>query len=169
MAKKVTRIKSGWTTKEAAKLAGLPVNTVLTWLERGVIKTRVAYGKGAGRGFRFTDSDVVGLGMMADLRKQGVSLQRLRPMLNELRKHTGRDSNLAALARARLVLMDKRLYVIADDDALVDLLSGQQVMQPIMCPPLESVLREIRRRAQRDEALRERFEGLPESNILRAA
>jgi DNA-binding transcriptional MerR regulator len=165
----VQRIKSGWTTKEAAKLAGLPANTVLTWLDRGVIKLRIAHGKGRGLGYRFTDTDVVGLTLLANLRKRGVALQQLRPMLKELRKYTGRDSNLAALAKSRLVLMDKRLYVLGSDNELVDLLSGQQVMQAIVCPPLEELLQQIRERANKDEALRERFEKLPATNILRAA
>jgi len=166
---KIKRIQTGWTAEQAAKLAGLPHNTVQTWLKRGVIRPRVTHGRGRGRGWRFTDSDVVGLGMMADLRKRGVSLQRLRPMLKELRKHTGRDSNLAALARSRLLLMENELFVIGHDDELVNLLTGQQVMQPILCPPLENILREIRERANQDEALKERFEALPATNILRAA
>jgi len=169
MLRKISRITAGWTTEQAAKLAGLPAKTVHNWIERDVIKPRVAHGRGRGRGYRFTDTDVVGLSLMARLRKDGVSLQRLRPTLTQLRKHTGRDSNLSALANAQLVFMDKKLHVLGSGDELVDLLTGQHLMQPILCPPLSGILQEIRERAKQDETLQQRLESLDAGNILLAA
>lgn len=158
---RLARILTGWSSKEAAALAGVPWETLRSWVKRGDINPSISHGKGRGLGYRWTDTDVIALRMIAALRENGVSFHRLRPMLKKLRK--------AALQRHPVMLVGERVYVIEDQSQLFDILSGQQAMQPVLCPRLEDVLQQIRKRAEKDEALKQRFDALPPTSQLRAA
>ena len=67
--------------------------------------------------------DVVGLRAIRQLLAEGLSLQRVRRILPELRRWTGERSNLAALACSRLVVMGDgaRVDMVTDHGQLANL------------------------------------------------
>ena len=78
-------------------------------------------GSGKGRRYKFTFSDLVALKAVAELRAQGISLQRLRRVRAALNK-SGR-----VLERSTLVLIGDAVHLVEDAETLSDVLSGQFV------------------------------------------
>jgi DNA-binding transcriptional MerR regulator len=73
-----------WTVGEVAKLIRVPERTVHAWISTGVIAP-VLYGPcGRGNRLRLVAEDVLDLWIVAALRRQGVSLQRIRRIVGRL-------------------------------------------------------------------------------------
>jgi len=131
-------------------LTGIPKRTLSAWVARGVCKPTTDKGYGRSNGKHWSFSDLVGLRVIADLRDQGISLQRVRRVISKLRGLTGRDSNLRALAGAKLVVLPGNDIAVASNArTLLSLLSGQYIMRGIVVVDVDTSLREVEKRLQR--------------------
>ena len=82
------RLKKHYTSREVASLTGLTARQLQWWDARRLFKSAVASHRTAAGGFterRYTPLDVLELQVLADLRRRGFSIPRLRRLLAALR------------------------------------------------------------------------------------
>ena len=108
------RLKKHYTSREVAGLTGLTARQLQWWDARRVFKSAVASHRTEAGGFterRYTPLDVLELQVLADLRRRGFSIPRLRRLLSTLRETFG-----------------IRLYeAIGDDGPLTLFIGGDQL------------------------------------------
>jgi len=135
---------------QAEALTGIPKRTLSAWVARGVCKPTTDKGYGRSNGKHWSFSDLVGLRVIADLRDQGISLQRVRKVISKLRGLTSRGSDLQALASAKLVVLPGNdIAVATSTKTLVSVLSGQHIMRGIVVVDVETSMRNVQHRMQR--------------------
>ena len=86
------RLKKHYTSREVAGLTGLTARQLQWWDARRLFKPAVAPHRTAAGGFterRYTPLDVLELQVLADLRRRGFSIPRLRRLLASLREVFG--------------------------------------------------------------------------------
>jgi DNA-binding transcriptional MerR regulator len=82
------RLKKHYTSREVAALTGLSARQLQWWDARRLFKPAIAPHRTAAGGFterRYTPLDVLELQVLADLRRRGFSIPRLRRLLATLR------------------------------------------------------------------------------------
>jgi len=108
------RLKKHYTSREVAALTGLTARQLQWWDARRVFKSAVASHRTEAGGFterRYTPLDVLELQVLADLRRRGFSIPRLRRLLSTLRD-----------------VFDVRLYeAIGDDGPMTLFIGGDQL------------------------------------------
>jgi DNA-binding transcriptional MerR regulator len=86
------KLKKHYTSREVAALTGLSARQLQWWDARRLFKAAVATHRTAAGGFterRYTPLDVLELQVLADLRRRGFSIPRLRRLLATLREKFG--------------------------------------------------------------------------------
>ena len=86
------KLKKYYTSREVAVLTGLTARQLQWWDERRLFKPAVAPHRTAAGGFterRYSPLDVLELQVLADLRRRGFSVPRLRRLLSTLRDMFG--------------------------------------------------------------------------------
>ena len=108
------RLKKHYTSREVAALTGLTARQLQWWDARRVFKSAVASHRTEAGGFterRYTPLDVLELQVLADLRRRGFSIPRLRRLLSTLRD-----------------IFSVRLYeAIGDDGPMTLFIGGDQL------------------------------------------
>jgi DNA-binding transcriptional MerR regulator len=108
------RLKKHYTSREVAQLTGLTARQLQWWDARRLFMPAIAPHRTAAGGFterRYTPMDVIELQVLADLRRRGFSIPRMRRLLATLRDRFG-----------------VRLYeAIGDGGALTLLIAGDQL------------------------------------------
>jgi DNA-binding transcriptional MerR regulator len=113
----------------AAHLAGVQWATMDYWLRTKVVPLDDATpGKGHDRFFSF--ADVLRIRTVRELREQGLSLQKIRAILQALRE---RFNVADPLLGARIVVLKggEALWA-ANDDELIRILDGQRALSPLI-------------------------------------
>ncbi len=128
----------GWA---AARITGVPYDNVDYWLRTGLLPEteRPAEGKGTRRGFGFLD--LLRLKAVGELRRQGVSLQTVRQALQELADRYEVQDPL--LQTGRLVVAQEKLFWALNDKELLEILTGQLAMSPMVILPVGEMAAEI--------------------------
>lgn len=108
----------GFTSREAARISGVPFFTVDYWDRSKFLKPSIARsaGRGRGRGRLYSYSDLLRLRIARELREQHVSLQTLRHVVKRL------GEIAEGLDRARYVFVAERVELVADFTALTEIL-----------------------------------------------
>ncbi len=86
------KLKKHYTSREVAVLTGLTARQLQWWDEKRLFKPAVAPHRTAAGGFterRYSPLDVLELQVLADLRRRGFSVPRLRRLLSTLRDMFG--------------------------------------------------------------------------------
>jgi DNA-binding transcriptional MerR regulator len=86
------KLKKHYTSREVAALTGLSARQLQWWDSRRLFRAAVAPHRTAAGGFterRYTPLDVLELQVLADLRRRGFSIPRLRRLLAALREVFG--------------------------------------------------------------------------------
>lgn len=84
------RLKKLYSSREVALLTGLSAKQLQWWDARRVIKSSVPSYRTAKGGFterRYTSTEVLELMVLADLRRRGFSITRIRRLIDVLRSH----------------------------------------------------------------------------------
>ena len=154
------KLKKHYTSREVAVLTGLTARQLQWWDTRRLFKAALATQRTEAGGFterRYTPLDVLELQVLADLRRRGFSVPRLRRLLTTLHDQfrvrlyeaIGDDGEMT------LFIAGDQLYARTKDGGLYDLDSPSQpllmVGQDLPIRPL--VVRERRRRTTGSEKL----------------
>jgi DNA-binding transcriptional MerR regulator len=154
------KLKKFYTSREVAGLTGLTARQLQWWDSRRLFAPAVAPKRTAAGGFterRYTPLDVIELQVLADLRRRGFSVPRLRHLLQTLRDAFGVRLYEAIGEGGPLTLLigGDMLYARASDGRVFDLDDpSQALLVPIDDLPLRQLtVRERRRRTSGSERL----------------
>ena len=107
--------ESGFTSREAARIADVPFFTVDYWDRSKFLKPSIALstGRGRGRGRLYSYSDALRLRIARELREQHVSLQTLRHVVRRL------GERAEDLKGARYVFVGEKIELAESFEALM--------------------------------------------------
>lgn len=150
------KFKSGITefsTAEVARLTGLSLRQLDHWDRLGFLKPSLAKASGYGSARRYSFADVVRLRVAARLRASGVGLARIRRCAEALSRLD--DTGAGDLARARLLVVGKRVLWARSDREVVDLLKEGQLVLVFSLgsavQELEGAVARLQREAKEEE------------------
>jgi DNA-binding transcriptional MerR regulator len=108
----------GFTSREAARISGVPFFTVDYWDRSKFLKPSIARsaGRGRGRGRLYSYADLLRLRIARELREQHVSLQTLRHVVKRL------GEIATGLEASRYVFVGEKVELVADFPALSEIL-----------------------------------------------
>ena len=150
------QLKSTYSAREVAALTGLTAGQLQWWDSRRLFMSAVASRPTAAGGFterRYTPVDLLELMVLADLRRQGLSVGRIRQLLDTLRARFGiRLYDAIGRAGPLTLLTDgKEIYARTASGAFFNLL--RDPTQPMLVvgdePPLRELASKARTRRQR--------------------
>lgn len=112
-----------FTTGQVYGLAELTRNQIQHWIATGLITSEVQDAAGGRKHRRWSLRDLIGLRTIRQLLANGLSVQRVRKVVAKLREWTEASTNLAALARARIVVMGngERVAIITEAGKFAEL------------------------------------------------
>ena len=157
------KLKKHYTSREVAVLTGLTARQLQWWYMRRLFKAALAAHRTEAGGFterRYTPLDVLELQVLADLRRRGFSVPRLRRLLTTLHDQFGVRlyEAIGDDGVMTLFIAGDQLYARTKDGGLYDLDSPSQpllmVGQDLPIRPL--VVRERRQRTSGSEKLSRR-------------
>lgn len=127
-------------SKQVQRLVGLSCYRTLDhWVRTNLLPVTVpAQGNQQARRWSFVD--LIRARAVADMRRQGVSLQRIRKAVDILTERLGEGDPLAA---GRLVVAGERLYWAMDEATLLDVLRGQLAAGPLVILDVGAIAREL--------------------------
>jgi DNA-binding transcriptional MerR regulator len=147
------RLKKFYTSREVAQLTGLTARQLQWWDARRLFLPAIAAHRTEAGGFterRYTPMDVLELQVLADLRRRGFSIPRMRRLLATMRDVFGVRLYEAVGEGAKLTLLiaGDQLFARSSDGRIVNLDRPEQplLMKADDLPLRPLVVRERRRR-----------------------
>lgn len=145
------RLKKYYTSREVAGLTGLTARQLQWWDARRLFKPAIAPHRTAAGGFterRYTPLDVLELQVLADLRRRGFSIPRLRRLLATLREVFGVRLYEAIGDEGPMTLYigGDQVYARAQDGRLFNM---EQPTQPLLMVGQEVSIRPLAARQRR--------------------
>ena len=162
------QLKNTYSAREVAALTGLTARQLQWWDEKRLFQSAVAPKPTAAGGFterRYTPVDLLELMVLADLRRQGLTVARIRSLLETLRSRFGaRLFDAIGGAGTLTLLTDGRdVYARTARGEFYNLL--RDASQPLLELGTEPGLRELtahagRRRPRKGKGKREKGKGI---------
>ncbi len=151
-------LKKNYSSREVASITGLSARQLQWWDARKLLKPSVASHRSEAGGFterRYSPVDLFELAVLADLRRSGLSVSKLRRLLETLRRRFGvRLFDAIGGGGALTLLTDgKEVYARTDTGQFFNLLRAPS--QPLLVVGNESALKELKLR-MRSKARRKR-------------
>jgi hypothetical protein len=97
-------LKKNYSSREVASITGLSARQLQWWDSRKLIKPSVASHRTEAGGFterRYSPVDLFELVVLADLRRNGLSVGKIRRLLETLQKNSGSDCLMPSVAAGR--------------------------------------------------------------------
>jgi DNA-binding transcriptional MerR regulator len=140
------QLKNSYSAREVAALTGLSARQLQWWDDRRLFQSAVAPKPTAAGGFterRYTPVDLLELTVLADLRRQGMTVSRLRLLLETLRSRFGiRLFDALGSAGSVTLLTDGReVYARTADGRFFNLLRDAE--QPLLVIAAEPEWQEL--------------------------
>jgi DNA-binding transcriptional MerR regulator len=157
------QLKNSYSSREVAALTGLSARQLQWWDERRLFLSAVAPRPTAAGGFterRYTPVDLLELMVLADLRRQGMTVARIRILLDTLRSRFGvRLFDAIGGAGALTLLTDGRdVYARTSKGQFYNLLRDPE--QPLLVIEPEPEWRELASRAHAARGKRKKRMGV---------
>lgn len=139
-----------FTSKEVASLAGISLRQLQWWDERNVVSPRHV-----GHKRLYSPQDVLEITVIAELRRKGFSLQKIRRVLRYLQREVGRrlsdvftrDSDLHLLTDGKSIYLEDR------HERIIDILKNARQPMFLVCVTDQARrLRAVPRKPARTEA-----------------
>lgn len=140
------QLKNTYSAREVASLTGLTARQLQWWDSRRLFSSAVASKRTAAGGFterRYTPVDLLELMVLADLRRQGLSVGRIRLLLETLRTRFGiRLFDAVGGAGSLTLLTDgKEIYARTAEGEFINLLRAPD--QPLLVVGSDLPMREL--------------------------
>lgn len=155
------QLKNTYSTREVSALTGLTARQLQWWDARRLFASAIAPRRTAAGGFterRYTPVDLLELMVLADLRRQGLSVARIRQLLETLRERFGIRLFDAVGGTGPLTLMTdgREIYARTNTGEFLNVLRNPA--QPLLVIGSDPPLRELtaRAKAQRRKAKKRR-------------
>jgi DNA-binding transcriptional MerR regulator len=142
-------LKKNYTSREVAAITGLSARQLQWWDTRKLLKPSIAPHRTEAGGFterRYSPVDLFELAVLADLRRSGMSVSKLRQLIETLRKRFGvRLFDAIGGGGAITLLTDgKDIYARTDNGQFFNLLRAPS--QPLLVAGNEGTLKELKLR-----------------------
>src|SRR5215471_8152099 len=120
----------GYNSSEVARICGVSLRQLQWWDERNVVSPRQNGHKRV-----YTPEEVVEISVIAELRRKGFSLQKIRRVLRFLQKDMGKrlSESLAATSDVHLVTDGKSIYLEETPTRIIDLLKNARQPMFLVC------------------------------------
>jgi len=122
--------EEGYTSSEVARICGVSLRQLQWWDERNVVSPRQD-----GHRRVYLREEVVEISVIAELRRKGFSLQKIRRVLRFLQKDMGKrlSEALSAESDVHLVTDGKTIYLEEAPDRIIDLLKNARQPMFLVC------------------------------------
>jgi DNA-binding transcriptional MerR regulator len=142
-------LKKNYSSREVAAITGLSARQLQWWDSRKLIKPSVATHRTEAGGFterRYSPVDLFELAVLADLRRSGLSVTKMRTLLDTLRRRFGIRLFDAIGGGGSITLLTdgKEIYARTDTGDFFNLLRAPS--QPLLVVGNESTLKELKLR-----------------------
>ncbi|MBV6430103.1 MAG: putative HTH-type transcriptional regulator [Bryobacteraceae bacterium] len=119
-----------YTSSEVARLGGVSLRQLQWWDERKVVSPRHE-----GHKRIYSNEEVVEITVIAELRRKGFSLQKIRRVLRFLQKEMGRRLGdiLGTESDLHLVTDGKSIYLEDSNDRIIDILKNARQPMFLVC------------------------------------
>ncbi len=120
----------GYNSSEVARICGVSLRQLQWWDERNVVSPRQDGHKRV-----YLPQEVVEISVIAELRRKGFSLQKIRRVLRFLQKDTGRrlSEALQATSDVHLLTDGKSMYLEDTPERIIDLLKDARQPMFLVC------------------------------------
>jgi DNA-binding transcriptional MerR regulator len=128
-------MQQGYTGPEVCKITGITYRQLDHWTTSNLIKASIRSLKGSGFHRIYSFQDIIQIKLVNKLREAGVSLQKIRLALTNMESVLGEDINISDVS----IFSDgKSIYVISDNDQMIDLLKKGQAVFGISLGPVRT-------------------------------
>jgi DNA-binding transcriptional MerR regulator len=136
-----------YTSTDVARIAGVSLRQLQWWDERNVVSPRQD-----GHRRVYLPNEVIEVAVIAELRRKGFSLQKIRRVLRFLQKDMGKrlSDALAAESEIHLLTDGKTIYLEEAPDRIIDLLKNAR--QPMFLVCVTDQVRRLSAAAQKKPA-----------------
>jgi DNA-binding transcriptional MerR regulator len=137
----------GYNSTEVARICGVSLRQLQWWDERNVVSPRQDGHKRV-----YMTAEVVEISVIAELRRKGFSLQKIRRVLRFLQKDMGKrlSDALAASSDVHLLTDGKSIYLEEASDRIIDLLKNAR--QPMFLVSVSDQVKRLNAAADRKPA-----------------
>src|SRR5947209_18956871 len=120
----------GYNSSEVSRICGVSLRQLQWWDERKVVSP-----KQDGHKRIYMPEEVVEISVIAELRRKGFSLQKIRRVLRFLQKDMGKrlSEALAASSEVHLLTDGKSVYLEEAPDRIIDLLKNARQPMFLVC------------------------------------
>jgi DNA-binding transcriptional MerR regulator len=120
----------GYNSSEVARICGVSLRQLQWWDERNVVSPRQDGHKRV-----YQAQEVVEISVIAELRRKGFSLQKIRRVLRLLQKDMGKrlSEALAGSSDVHLLTDGKSIYLEEASDRIIDLLKNARQPMFLVC------------------------------------
>ena len=119
-----------YTSSEVSRISGVSLRQLQWWDERKVVSPRQDGHKRV-----YIPEEVVEVSVIAELRRKGFSLQKIRRVLKYLQKEMGKrlSEALASDAEIHLLTDGKSIFLEENSDRVIDLMKGARQPMFLVC------------------------------------
>ena len=137
----------GYNSSEVSRICGVSLRQLQWWDERSVVSPRQD-----GHKRIYMPEEVVEISVIAELRRKGFSLQKIRRVLRFLQKDMGKrlSEALSATSDVHLLTDGKSIYLEDAPDRIIDLLKNAR--QPMFVVSVTDQVKRITAAAERKPA-----------------
>jgi DNA-binding transcriptional MerR regulator len=120
----------GFNSSEVARICGVSLRQLQWWDERSVVSPRQD-----GHKRIYMPEEVVEISVIAELRRKGFSLQKIRRVLRFLQKDMGKrlSDALASSSEVHLLTDGKSIYMAEEPNRVIDLLKNARQPMFLVC------------------------------------
>jgi DNA-binding transcriptional MerR regulator len=144
----------GYNSTEVARICGVSLRQLQWWDERSVVSPRQD-----GHKRIYMTEEVVEISVIAELRRKGFSLQKIRRVLRFLQKDMGKrlSDAMASSSDVHLLTDGKSIYLEDAPDRIIDLLKNAR--QPMFLVSVSDQVKRLNAAAERKPARSENSGG----------
>src|ERR1044072_2857040 len=121
---------AGANSSEVSRICGVSLRQLQWWDERNVVSPRQD-----GHRRVYLPQEVIEVSVIAELRRKGFSLQKIRRVLRFLQKDMGKrlSDALASSSEIHLLTDGKSIYLEAEPERIIDLLKNARQPMFLVC------------------------------------
>ena len=128
-------MQQGYTGPEVCNITNITYRQLDHWTTTGLVEASIRNIKGSGFHRIYSFQDIVKIKLVNKLRDAGVSLQKIRIALKNIKKILGKNINMSDIS---LFSDGKSIYVVTDNNEMLDLLRKGQAVFGISLGPVHT-------------------------------
>ena len=128
-------MQQGYTGPEVCKITGISYRQLDHWTTSNLVEASIRNIKGSGFHRIYSFNDIVLVKLVNKLRDAGISLQKIRIALTNVKSILGKSKNISDVT----IFSDgSSIYVVTENDQMIDLLKKGQAVFGISLGPVQN-------------------------------